>query len=121
MMIRSRRLRPRRSSFQTVRVSLGWSFLRQARAVCRHPGDPVILEKIPGRHSGLLQSGELQAGVLVVGGDARVAVFHGFILGQSFGTRKPAFLAGLANVPKLTLCETRRGLIERLDLYKTDF
>jgi hypothetical protein len=41
--------------------------------------------------------------------ETRVAVFHGFILGQSFGTRKPAFLAGLANVPKLTLCGTAGG------------
>lgn len=30
----------------------------------------------------------------------------GTILGQTFGTRKPAFLAGSQPVPKLTLCET---------------
>jgi hypothetical protein len=77
----------------------------QGRAL-RHarPGDPVIGKLLCG--SGLLQSRELQAGVLVVRGYARIAVFPSFILGQSFGTRKPAFLAAPQIVPKLTLIET---------------
>src|ERR1700733_13301837 len=53
----------------------------------------------------------LQIRVLVVRRYSRIAVFHALIVGQTFGTRKAAFLAGLRIVPKLTLFETALGLV----------
>jgi hypothetical protein len=36
-----------------------------------------------------LQRGKLQSGVLVIGADARIAVFHALIMRQTYATRKP--------------------------------
>jgi len=52
----------------------------------------------------------LQVCLLIVGRYPRIAVFHVFIVGQAFGTGKPAFSAGAPFVPKLTLFETETGI-----------
>jgi hypothetical protein len=59
---------------------------------------------------GFFQRRVLQVCLLIVGRHPRIAVFHVFIVGQAFGTGKPAFSAGAPFVPKLTLSETGRGI-----------
>jgi hypothetical protein len=55
---------------------------------------------------GFFQRRMLHVCLLIVGRYPRIAVFHVFIVGQAFGTGKPAFSAGAPFVPKLTLFET---------------
>lgn len=50
--------------------------------------DPVGIDTAAPR---LLQSGDLQVGVLVVGGDAGIADFHALIFGLNYRTRKRLF------------------------------
>jgi hypothetical protein len=78
----------------------------QGRALDRSARKPIIGENLAA--PGTLQSRVLHGGVLIVGRYSGVAVFHYLIVGQTFGTRKPAFYAGFEIIPKLTLCETLR-------------
>ena len=77
MVIRSARLRPKRSRFHTIIRVAGAERLeaaRKGRALGHGSGDALVLEDVPA--PGTLQRGELQAGRLVIGVGAGVAVFH---------------------------------------------
>jgi hypothetical protein len=52
------------------------------------------------------ERGDLQVGVLVIGGDAGIADFHAVIFGLNYRTRKPLFLWAFVFVRKSILCAT---------------
>ena len=52
------------------------------------------------------ERGDLQVGVLVIGGDAGIADFHAVIFGLDYRTRKPLFLWTFVFVRKSILCAT---------------
>src|ERR1700729_2383452 len=81
----------------------------QGRALDRSARKPVIGDNLAASRT--LQGRVLHGGVLILGRYAGVAVFHYLIVGQTFGTHKPAFYAVFEIVPKLTLYETHRLLI----------
>ena len=61
--------------------------LDEGRALRRRPGDPLVLEHGPA--TGLLQGGELQGRILILGRDARVAVFHAGYCAEDGLTSRP--------------------------------
>jgi hypothetical protein len=71
------KLRASRSSFHTISVSPSCNALRQRSRAGRLVLAPVSLVLKDFLASGFLQCRELQGGVLVLGRDSRVAVFHG--------------------------------------------
>ena len=81
MVIRSRKLRPSRSSFHTMSVSPLWSFFKQRSRA----GRLVVAPEIPSSlnrvlHPAFFEGHELQGWILVVGDDARIAEFHALVL-----------------------------------------
>ena len=66
----------------------------RASLSARHPPEHLLA-------SGLLQGGKLHGRILILGADARVAVFHAAIVGLTFGTRKSLFSLPRLSIPKL--------------------
>jgi len=59
----------------------------EGRALRRRAWKTLVLEDA--RAAGLVQRDKLQGGVLVIGTDTCIAVFHGPIMRQTYATRKP--------------------------------
>jgi hypothetical protein len=86
---------------QRVALLEGLEAAEQGRALRRRAGDPLVLED--GLASGFLQSRELQGGILIVGRDAGVAVFHAPIMALTYDPRKPLKTGQGSGGSKLTL------------------
>ncbi len=89
---------------QTVACSELFKAFLKLRSICCCAGLSIIGKDLLAAE--LLQRGALHAGVLILGRYPSVAVFHGSILGQTYGTLQPLISLAAFFVSKPTLCET---------------
>lgn len=115
MVIRSRRLRPSRSSFHTISVSRARSIFKHRERAGRFPLAPdksLVLEDAA--TSGKFDRSQLQRGGLAVCTDASLTVFHPPILTRTYETRQLPYLRGFRVCVRT--CVTPHGLGRQVDV-----